>query len=236
MANLHDQPKRTNSVVTCFLSCSVRARDHAIVDAVARDVLKPLGFRCFTIGRNASAPATPDEAIRDLLKSCDCMVGIATARLDAQDRDEPDRSLTLATPYITQEAGMAFGAGLPFLIMRTEEVTLQAISARNLWLTIRPELSVGGKVVFRHQAALVRSALVGLRKRAAQYRAGKKREDSARQLALLAKLVGGGALAMKTIEWLGRPDCFGDFYYRDPECRGCSHKARCKAEKALRSG
>lgn len=50
----------------------------------------------------------------------------------------------------------------------------------------------------------------------------------------LSTLVVGGIGLSKGIDLLMRPDCFGQFYYRDPECRACSYKDRCKVEKLER--
>jgi hypothetical protein len=53
---------RSKDVVTTFLSCGVRPKkDWPRVDALEEKVLRPLGFRCFTIGRNVSFPDQPDD-------------------------------------------------------------------------------------------------------------------------------------------------------------------------------
>jgi hypothetical protein len=61
---------RSKDVVTTFLSCSVRPQDWPLVNALETKVLEPLGFRCFTIGRNVSLPDQPEDAVRRLLKPC----------------------------------------------------------------------------------------------------------------------------------------------------------------------
>lgn len=97
------ETNRSKDVVTTFLSCSVRNRDWPLIDALAQKVLVPHGFNCFTVGRNVSLPEQSDAAIRRLMNSCECLIGIATERLDATDRDFPSQTLTLATPYLLQE-------------------------------------------------------------------------------------------------------------------------------------
>jgi hypothetical protein len=39
----------------------------------------------------------------------------------------------------------------------------------------------------------------------------------------------------KGIDILLRPACFGDFYYRDAECKQCDYRNRRKVEKMERS-
>src|SRR5947209_7945521 len=121
---------RSKDVVTAFLSCSVRPNDWPLVDAIEKKVLSPMGFRCFTVGRNVSLAEQTDDAIRRLVDSCECLIGIATERLSAIDREMPDRTLSIATPYLLQETSMAFQSQLPFLILKTPEVTLLGITNR----------------------------------------------------------------------------------------------------------
>jgi|ERR1035437_783449 hypothetical protein len=118
------EPNRSKDVVTAFLSRSVRPRDWPVVDALVDKVFTPRGFRCFTIGRNVSLADQTDDAVRRLLNSCDCLIGVATERLNATDRDFPDRTLSIATPYLLQETSMAFQAQLPFLIFKARGVHL----------------------------------------------------------------------------------------------------------------
>src|SRR5438128_759977 len=123
-ARCRDRESRWNRlVVTAFLSCSVRPDDWPLVDAVEKKVLGPMGFRCFTIGRNISLPEQTDDAVRRLVTSCECLIGVATERLSAIDRDFPDRTLSIATPYLLQETPMAFQSELPFLILKTPSIT-----------------------------------------------------------------------------------------------------------------
>lgn len=79
------------------------------------------------------------------------------------------------------------------------------------------------------------SALKSLKSRALEYR--KKRSQS-QLLDAIGKLstffVGVQAFA-SLADWLSRPNCFGEFYYQDPTCKGCSYKPGCKVEKARRS-
>jgi len=100
--------------VTAFLSCSVRSADRQLVDAIDQGVLFPMGFRCLTVGRNISLPDQVDDAIRDLIDQVDCLIGIATLRLEAADQSLPNRTLKLASPYVLQESAMAHQRRIPF--------------------------------------------------------------------------------------------------------------------------
>ena len=217
--------------VSCFLSCSVRSRDRDLVRALASQVLTPMGFACRTIGRNVSLPAQVDDAVKQLLLQSDCLIGVATVRYDAADVDSPDRTLRLATPYLVQETAAAHQLGLPFLIFRTEGVMLEGVARRNLYIDIRDNLSSQGKIRFACGQELVTSSLVQLYKRAITYSERRKKEsfwNSAKNLGLLAA---GTVVAVKTLGILGRPACFGEFYYLNPECKACSSKGNCKVEK-----
>lgn len=132
--------KPQTEFVTTFLSCSVRPEDRPLLDAMDAKVLSPVGFRCLTVGRNISLPDQTDDAIRELIDRVDCLIGIATVRLDAADRAFPDQTLRLASPYVLEESAMAHQRRLPFLIFKTPEVTLQGVSARNLYVQLRPNL------------------------------------------------------------------------------------------------
>lgn len=229
------QGTRSKDVVTCFLSCSVRPADRPLVDAIERGVLRPMGFRCFTVGRNLSLPDSPDAAIKKLLGSCECLVGVATERLTATDRDIPDRTLSLATPYLLQETSMAYQAELPFLMMRTPGVSLVGVTRANLYLSIASTLR-NGRVAFKDRKDAVYSALAELKHRALERRKALSNAEWKRRIGWLASIVVGAGVTAKAGDLLLRPSCFGDFYYKDPECRDCSYKPRCKAEKQLRRG
>jgi hypothetical protein len=229
------QALRTKDVVTCFLSCSVRPADRPLVDAVGR-LLTPIGFKCLTVGRNVTLPNPVDDAIKKLLESCDCLIGVATERLEAKDRSTPDRTLSLATPYLLQETSMAFQADLPFLIWRAQGVDLQAVTSRNLYVTIEPQLTAGGKVKFKAREQAVVSALVELKRLALARRNKRSNGQLMSAVGWLSSIVAGGTLLARTADALMRPPCFGSFYYQDPECKQCSYKTRCKAEKQIRGG
>jgi hypothetical protein len=227
------QALRTKDIVTCFLSCSVRPAARPLVDAVER-VLTPLGFKCFTVGRNVALPAAPDDAVRQLMQSCDCLVGVATERLEAKERDAPDRSLSLATPYLLQETSMAFQADMPFLILRADGVSLQGVTAKNLYITIDPRLAASGRVKFKAREAALVATLVELKRLALQRRSKRSASQVKVAIGWLSSIVVTGGLLLKGGDSLMRPPCFGTFYYQDPECKDCSYKTRCKAEKQLR--
>jgi hypothetical protein len=150
---------RSKDVVTTFLSCSVRPNDWALEDSLVQRVLTPHGFRCFTIGRNVSLAEQTDDAVRRLMNSCECLIGVATKRLDATDSDFPERTLSIATPYVLQETAMAFQIELPFLIFKAVEITLQGVTNRNLWIEIEPELGKSGRVKIHGSPERILSAL-----------------------------------------------------------------------------
>jgi hypothetical protein len=222
---------RSKDVVTAFLSCSVRPCDWPLVDALVETVLTPQGFRCFTIGRNVTLADQTDDAIRRLMSSCECLIGVATERLNATDRDFPARTLTIATPYLLQETSMAFQADLPFLIFKAAGLSLLGITNRNLWIEIDGELTRNGKVKFRVTQDLLLSALRHLKQKTMERRARLEREQWTASLGWLSTIVVGGIGLSKGIDMLLRPDCFGNFYYKDPECKPCSYRDRCKIEK-----
>lgn len=222
---------RSKDVVTAFLSCSVRSRDRALVDAIESKVLSPMGFRCFTVGRNLSFAEQTDDAVRRLVNSCECLIGIATERLSAVDRDFPDRTLSMATPYLLQETSMAFQSELPFLIFKTARVTLQGITNRNLWLEIDENL-FNGRPRFLGSKNRVYSALNDLKQKALARRATVGWKETKKSIGQLSTFALGGYGVYRGIDWLLRPPCFGDFYYKDPECKECSYRQKCKVKKA----
>jgi hypothetical protein len=162
---------RSKDVVTTFLSCSVRPNDWALVNSLVQRVLMPHRFRCFTIGRNVSLAEQTDDAVRRLMNSCECLIGVATKRLDATDRDFPERTLSIATPYLLQETAMAFQGELPFLIFKAAGITLQGVTNRNLWIEIEPELNKSGRVKIHGSRERLLSALVDLKQKALARRA-----------------------------------------------------------------
>jgi hypothetical protein len=230
------QENQSEDLVNAFLSCSVRPKDWPLVDSIVNKVLKPMGFRCFTIGRNVSLADQTDDAIRQLLESCECLVGVATERLEAVDRNFPDQTLSIATPYLLQETSMAFQSRLPYLMFKAEGITLLGVTNRNLWLEIEGQLH-NGRVRFKGTPALVHSALRDLKQKALERRAKLGWEKTNRNVERLAKYLVGGYGIYLALDWLGRPDCFGNFYYKDPVCQECSYKEKCKIKKAdLRKG
>jgi hypothetical protein len=226
---------RSKDVVTTFLSCSVRLRDWPLVDALVENVLSPLGFRCLTVGRNISLADQSDDAIRRLMSSCECLIGVATERLSAADRDFPSQTLRIATPYLLQETSMAFQADLPFLIFKATGISLLGITDRNLWIEIDSQLNEKGQIKFLSRRDVVLTALRDLKQKALARRASKAQEQLKASLGWLSTLIVGGVGLTKGIDLLMRPSCFGDFYYRDPECKPCTYRDRCKLEKMSRN-
>lgn len=225
---------RSNEVVTTFLSCSVRPTDEPLVRAIEQKVLAPMGFRCFTIGRNVSLADQTDDAIKRLMDSCECLVGVATERLNATDRKFPDQTLRIATPYLLQETSMAFQSEIPFLIIKTKDLHLQGITNRNLWLEIEPELSASGKPRFHGKPSAIHSALRDLKRNALERRAKLGRDKLKSSVGWLSTILVGGYALSKGLDLALQPNCFGEFYYQDAECKGCSYREDCKIEKMRR--
>lgn len=226
---------RSKDVVTAFLSCSVRPHDWPLVDALVERVLEPQGFRCFTVGRNFSLAEQSDDAIRKLMNSCECLIGVATERLNATDRDFPGRTLSIATPYLLQETSMAFQAQLPFLIFKADGITLVGVTNRNLWIEIEGQLSESGRVKFNVTQNLLLTALRDLKQKALARRATLAADQWKSSIGWLSTLVVGGYGLAKGVDVLLRPECFGAFYYADPECKPCDYRDRCKVEKMSRA-
>jgi len=225
---------RSKDVVTTFLSCSVRPRDWALVNSLVQRVLAPRGFRCFTIGRNVSLAEQTDDAVRRLMDCCECLIGVATERLNATDRDFPDRTLSLATPYLLQETAMAYQLQMPFLIFKSTGITLLGITNRNLWIEIEPELNSNGRVKIHGNQERLLSALHDLKQKALQRRAQMNTDRLKSSIGWLSALTIGGYALAEGIDMLRRPECFGDFYYKHPECGPCSYRDKCKVEKLQR--
>jgi hypothetical protein len=224
---------RSNQPVLAFLSCSIRKRDWPLVEAVDEKVLRPMGFKCLTVGRNVSLAEPADEAIKRILRRCECLIGIATQRYAAADTDFPNRTLVLATPYLLQETAMAFQAGLPFLVFRTPDVELEGITRRNLWIEVAADLH-DGRPKFRCRKEVLYSALRDLRRRALARRSAKSWAgivDFVKTAGLVAVGTYGG---YKLVDWIATPECFGNYYYRALQCRTCGSRANCKVEKVRR--
>ena len=221
----------TSTRVRAFLSCSIRQVDRPLVGALVRYVLEPMGFDCVTIGRNVSAPDQVDDVIRSYIENAHCLIGVATRRLVASDAAYPDRTLVLATSYLQQEAAAAHQIRLPLLMVKTPEVALQGVTARNLYLEVESELSSRGRVQFKGSKELVLSSLRELRTRATALSQERDRKDLVAGIKTGATLVAGGYGLIKFIDWLQRPECFGDYYYRDRACRDCAFRADCQVEK-----
>jgi len=92
MADRSSKPEK--DYVTAFFSCSVRPADRPLVDAIADRVLWPMGFRCLTVGRNVTLPDQVDDAIRNIVDQVDCLIGLATVRLEAAERSVADEGCT----------------------------------------------------------------------------------------------------------------------------------------------
>lgn len=215
--------------VKAFLSCSVRARDKALVDAIARMVTER-GFHCHTIGRNDSRAAQADDAVKQLMDTCDCLIGIATTRHLAHDVDRPSETLHLATPYLVQEAGAAHQMGLPFVMFKVGDVVPQGITNRNLWFEVKETPSPSGKVLVRNKAAMD-AALGDLYAQALakqKQRARNKVWNTVKNIATGTVAVVGGVYAA---DYLGRPGCFGLHDGRVKECKACSYAPKCRTEK-----
>jgi hypothetical protein len=205
-----------------------------LVDAIDDRVLAPMGFRCLTVGRNISVPDQADDAIREIIDQVDCLVGIATVRLQATDPALPNRTLSLASPYVLEETAMAHQLRLPFLIFKAPEVALQGVTSRNLYIEIRPDMP-NGRPVFLARKEVVLSSLRTLRTRALDVRKRRSRDQFLATVGKLSTFAVGTYAFGSFLDWLSRPNCFGTYHYLDAQCKNCSYKANCKAEKARRS-
>lgn len=214
-----------------FLSCSVRKRDRPLVEAMER-LLEEHGFKSHTIGRRESRAEHPDDAVRSLMNSCVCLVGLATVRHRAHDADRPTETLHLATQDLAQEAGAAHQLGLPSLMFRVKDVELQGVAARNLWVEIDGALSSSGRVRVRNRAAM-ESALADLHAKAVAKRkelAASKLVDGVKTMAAAAAAAG---LTYLAVDYVRRPDCFGYHDGRMSICKACSYAKACKTEKLV---
>lgn len=217
--------------VRAFLSCSVRPEDRPLVDALVHYVIEPMYFDPYTIGRNVSMPLPPDDAVKKLLDTCVCLIGVATVRHVATDVRDPNKTLNLANPYLLQEASMAFQAGLPFLLFKTRNIDLQAVATRPLYLNVKG-LSASGKPILLDKPDAVRTSLETLHTQALAF-GKKKRMSSITDLLKTGLAWGlGGYAALWGIDKLQQPDCFGEYYYAKSTCKPCDFKDRCKARKA----
>ena len=213
----------SKDVVTAFLSCSIRPRDWPLVSAIEEKVLRPMGFRCLTVGGNISFAEQTDDAIRRLIDSCECLIGVATERFNATDRDFPAQTLSIATPYLLQETSMAFQSGLPYLMFKTPDVALLGVTNRNLWIETDGKL-YNGRPGLISRKEVVHAMLRDLRHKALERRIRLGRERTMKNIERLSKYLVGGYVGYHGIDWPLRPECFGDFYYKDPECKECSYK------------
>src|SRR6266481_3836837 len=187
----------------------ILTNDWPLVHAIDKKVLSPMGFRCFTVGRNVSLAEQTDDAVPRLVDSCECPIGIATERLSSIDHDIPDRTLSIATPYLLQETSMAFQSQLPFLMLKTQEVTLLGITNRNLWLNIDAQLH-NGRPTFLSTKELVYSARRDLKQKALARRNAVGWEQTKKSIGQLSAVLVGSYGAYQGIDWLLRPQCFGN--------------------------
>ena len=126
---------------------------------------------------------------------------------------------------------MAHQRRIPFLIFKTPEVTLQGVTAKNLYIQVASTMP-NGKPRFYGRKELVLSPLQDLKRRAIEDRSVRRRNEMLAGLGKLSSLAVGTYAVGSFLDWVSRPNCFGDFYYRAPECRDCKHKAARKVEKA----
>lgn len=231
---LQQKRKPAPAPVNAFLSCSVRPRDAALVNAMAA-LLREHHFNCVTPGRNVSVAAHPDDAVKQIMERCDCLIGVATTRFAAADVDRPSFTLQLATPYLVQETGAAHQLGMPFLIFKTADITLQGITSKNAFIKIKDELGPTGRPQVASKAQMT-TALQDLHARALARSKERKRAsfwDTVSDVVTKGVAIWGG---LALLERAARPGCFGEFYYQAPECKGCAYKPECKVEKARRGG
>lgn len=228
-----DRVTGANDPVKAFLSCSVRPGDAPLVSAV-KAFVENRGFVCYTVGREVTLPEQVDDAVRRLMSGCECLIGVATERLNATDVAKPTSTLRLATPYLLQETAMAFQAEMPFQILRADGITLQGVANRNLYIDIHPTLGQTDLVRFKAKRTAVESSLADLKTKALALRRARLAGKVKDWIGAGAKLIATGALGVAAYggaKSLFRPQCFGQFYYMDPICKPCPHKKDCKVRK-----
>lgn len=124
---------------------------------------------------------------------------------------------------------MAFQAELPFLMFKAAGISLLGITNRNLWIEIENELNKSGQVRFRATTKeSLLSALQDLKQKALQRRAKLAADQLKASVGWLSTLLIGGIGLTKGIDRLMRPNCFGNFYYQNPECKRCEYRDRCQ--------
>lgn len=202
-----------------------------MVKALA-SILAKYGIECVTIGRNEGRVEQVDDAIVQVLKECDCLVGLATARFEAVDVDDRTKTLKLATSYLVGESAMAHFAGMPWMLFRARGVDVMASAARNLYVDIENDLGATGNVRLVTRKAVVDAMITDLRTKALARRSKRKRSALLDGLAKGAAIAAAGYTAYRVVDAVARPDCYGDFYYADAECKPCGYQADCRAEKA----
>lgn len=104
------------------------------------------------------------------------------------------------------------------------------ITNKNLWIEIDGQLKTG-RVKFNVTLDLLLSALRDLKQKALARRAQLAKDQWKSSIGWLSTLVLGGYGLSKGVDMLLRPACFGEFYYKDPECKPCTYRDRCKVEK-----
>ncbi|QQS06926.1 MAG: hypothetical protein IPK50_08520 [Fibrobacterota bacterium] len=219
------------TLTNTFLSCSVRTEDAEIVAAVERYLIQ-FGFRCFTVGRNYSIVGTPNQAVKNLIEQVDCLIGVATIRYSATDQSNPNNTLSLATPYITAESAMAFQADIPYVIIRTDGITLEATAKENIYITIAPNLN-DGKLQFRDSKETISTLLNDLYSKAQKRALSRKIRTTQSVVGKISTAILGGAAIWKGFSWAAQPECLGQFYYKDEVCKTCKYKNKCKAKKSI---
>jgi hypothetical protein len=219
--------------VVTFLSGSLRAKDLPLLEAFRR-YLDTRGFRCFTIGNNTSFAEPVEQAVRRLVDSSDCMIGIATARFDATDLHGAGATLRLTASWLAQEPAMAYQARVPHLIFRASDVTLQGVPEAHLHIVVNG-LRPDGTLRFGASKEAVAASLADLRQKARARRAARSRQSAVNALKTLSAFAVGGYITIKAVEQLGRPPCFTTFDTYDPDCKLCPVKKDCRAEKIRRA-
>jgi hypothetical protein len=91
-----------------------------------------------------------------------------------------------------------------------------------------------GKPVFHGRQEAVLSSLAELRKRSIENRRKRSQSELLAGIGKICTFAVATYTVGSIVEWASRPNCFGDFYYADRECQGCSYKPACKVEKTRR--
>ncbi len=105
-----------------FVSRGIKPEDRVIGDPIV-EMIKNWGFEATTVGIDKlTNTEQTDEAVRQEISSCECMIAIATRRyLDAL------KGLWRTLEWLHGETGIAYGLNKPLLILTEENLLLEGL-------------------------------------------------------------------------------------------------------------